>query len=700
MNSKYLMSGTNKVKGQPHFNLVGRDTELDNMMKILLRKSASSVIMVGQGGVGCSSISLGVQKAKGLTTTSFDITHKRMWWLDVDGLFSNPEDTPEEFAKIMKVLALTPDKDTILVVEDTRDFLEACTSTGNSSFINQIVREIERGSFQVIFEVKDHNLEFVLGSHGQMKQLFTILEIKEPNKEDLQQIVAAGSGALVSHHGIKISEEAQTQAVHLTTMYPGKEASLARAQPEASLTLLDRALSTYRKAAHRTPPAHILELMALVDETNNPEDRKRLEQEWAAWEVTKEEIDKACKLQTTGEQQIYQMQSKLDELIEEKDTKNPLGSNCPKQDKLREKISMVQKMVKGAVKQYETATKAINERLLLTEQHVSTEFATLSGIPTDKLNEDASAKLMQLESKLKSAVYGQDHVIDQLTDALLVSKVPGLKAKGKPDAAFMFCGSSGVGKTELVKQLALQLKDDEGAMVRFDMSEYKEKFMVTSLIGAPPGFQGYGEGGVLTNAVRKNPHSIILFDEIEKAHKDVFDLFLQVLDDGRLTDSMGRVVSFEHTTLVFTTNTGASNFLDPDMSYDDQMDNTMEALSEEYRAEFLNRFNGRENIVGFKALAPEIIQKIARGQLTKMNRDMQQANVRFSAFMKDEDIERLVEDTYDPAHGARAIGGIFNKRVYPMFAKVIAKTDFTSGVELKVQVTYTDGQFDINVEEV
>lgn len=699
MSKDNLISGEDRLKEQPHFNLVGRDEELDNLMKILLRKSASSVIMVGQGGVGCSAIALGLQQSKGLATTSFDITHKRMWWLDVDGLFSNPEKTAESFEKIMKVIAATPDNDTVLVVEDTRDFIEACNTSGNSNFINQIMSQVERGRFQVIFEVKDHNLEFVLGSHGHMKQLFTILEIKEPTKENLGAIVAAGTKSLYEHHGIAVSEGAQTQAIHLTTMYPGKEASLARAQPEASLTLLDRALSTYRKAAHRTPPAHILELMAKVDESNDPEDKRQLEEAWREWEITKTSIDKACKMQAIAEQQLAQLESRLAKLAE----KNAGGvmTTCPEQDDIHTKIDMVKGTIKNAVSKYDEATKAINERLLLTELHINTEFANLSGIPTDKLNEDAADKLLQLEDKLKSAVYGQDHVVSQLTDALLVSQVPGLKAKGKPDAAFMFCGSSGVGKTELVKQLALQLKDDEGAMVRFDMSEYKEKFMVTSLIGAPPGFQGYGEGGVLTNAVRKNPNAIILFDEIEKAHKDVFDLFLQVLDDGRLTDSMGRVVSFEHTILVFTTNTGASNFLDPDMSYDEQMDNTMESLGEEYRAEFLNRFNGRENIVGFKVLPVEVIQKIAKGQLYKMNKEMAENGLKFRAYMAEADVERLVDETYDPAHGARAIGGIFNKRVYPMFAKVIATTDFSKAPNgLEVDVTYNDSKFDINVKEV
>jgi ATP-dependent Clp protease ATP-binding subunit ClpB len=699
MNKDYLMSGECKIQENPHFNLVGRDTELDSVMKILLRKSASSVIMVGQGGVGCSAIALGLQQAKGLTTTSFDINHKRIWWLDVDMLFSEPDQTAESFEKIMKVLSATPDSDTVLIVEDTRDFLEACNSTGNSNFINQMMRQVERGSFQVIFEVKDQNLDVVLGMHGHMKQLFTILEIKEPSKENLIAIVAVGTKALYKHHGIGITTEAQTQAVHLTTMYPGKEASLARAQPEASLTLLDRALSTYRKAAHRTPPAHLLELMARVDLSNDPEDRSQLEIMWAEWEVTKAEIDGACKLLSTGELQLSGLQEKL-AVLEAKNA-GGLMTTCPEQDELRRKVEMVQGVIKGAAAKYSKATKAINKNLELTDAHINTEFANLSGIPTDKLNENAADKLLQLEDKLKSAVYGQDHVISQLVDSLMVAQVPGLKAKGKPDAAFMFCGSSGVGKTELVKQLALQLKDDEGAMVRFDMSEYKEKFMVTSLIGAPPGFAGYGEGGVLTNAVRKNPNAIILFDEIEKAHKDVFDLFLQVLDDGRLTDSMGRVVSFEHTTIVFTTNTGASNFLDPDMPYGTQMDLTMESLGEEYRAEFLNRFNGRQNIVGFKVLPVEVIQKIAKGQLVKMNKDMAENGLKFKAHMADEDVVRLVDQTYDPAHGARAIGGIFNKRVYPLFAKVIATTDFTKLTNgLEVDVTYSNNEFDINVKVV
>lgn len=699
MGTEFLVTGEKMLNRRPDFKLVGREAELDILMKVLMRKSAHSVILVGQGGVGCSALTYGLQQAKSEPATPFDIVHKRVWFLDTDGLFSDPEKTSESFTKMISILADTTDNDTVLVVEDTRDFIDAVTNSGNTSFINTIMREVERGSFQIIFEVKDTDLDFLLNCHSNMREMFTIMEVREPNPEALDLIVSAATKSLEKHHGIKVSPEAREQAIHLTTTYPGKESSLSRAQPEASLTLLDRALATYRKEAHAKPPA-LRKAEETFQQHPSPVTEAALQKALDNWRSTTAEMSKACEKQAMGERMLAELEGRLSEVRSSRNNQSKEGQTMtltsPEEQTIAIEISNAKKIISENTKVYEETSKRINEGLMLEELDVFREFSVLSGIPFDKLNEDEADKLLNLDSVLKKSLFGQDHVIDQVVNALLTARTPGLKERNKPDAAFMFCGSSGVGKTELAKQLAKQLKDDEHALLRFDMSEYKEKFAVTSLIGAPPGFQGYDQGGVLTNAVRKNPNSIILFDEIEKADPSIFDIFLQVLDDGRLTDTQGRVVSFEHTILLFTTNTGAANFLDDSLSYDQQMEGTLEDLSEAYRAEFLNRFNGRENIVGFKVLPIEVIELIARGQLKKVNKGFAENGVDLKVAMSDNDIRRLVEYQYKPERGARGIDGIFRTNVYPQFARLI-KTNGANGQT--ANICFEDGQFTVEMSQ-
>ncbi len=662
-----LKSGTDVLKDKPDFKLVGRDTELAAMINILSRKFSHNLLLVGQSGVGCSALSCGLQQAKLDPSTPFDILHKRIWWLDVDGLFSDADAVQESFDKMMNVISSNADKDTILVVEDARNFVDSVNNTGNTSFINRLMKDVEAGRFQVIFEVLDTDIDLMLNIHSSMKEQFTVLEVNPPAEHKLKEIVTAACTNLLSHHGISIEEGAIDQAIELTTMYPGKERSLACSQPKSALTLLDRSLATYKNANHANP------------EGISPEE----------WNDKRKVMTAACKAQAVGEEYLCKLEAEMAELIKNKDPDADFLMSSKEEQTLASQISETRKIVSKSAEQFETLTKEINSKLSLSADDVFTKFSDLSGIPFDKLNEDESEKLLSLPVELKKKLFGQDHVIDQLSDALLTARTPGLKERGKPDAAFMFCGSSGVGKTELAKQLAKVLKDDEGAMLRFDMSEYSEKNNVTSLIGAPPGYAGFENGGVLTNAVRKNPNAIILFDEIEKAHPSIFDIFLQVLDDGRLTDTQGRTVSFEHTILIFTTNTGAEHLLDEKLEFESQVEKTIEALSEEYRAEFLNRFGGRENIVCFKILPLYVIELIARGQLNKVNRNLKAAGNTLEITMSDKNINNLCTYQYKPERGARGIDGVFRTNVYPQLARIIKEGRMVKSVNVK----FINGEF-------
>jgi ATP-dependent Clp protease ATP-binding subunit ClpB len=689
MKTEILKSGADVLSNRPDFNLIAREKELSDMINILGRRFSHNVLLVGNSGAGCSALCLGLQQAKSNPNTPFDILQKRIWWLDTDGLFSDPDKTQEHFDSMMRTISATTDKDTVLVIEGARNFIDAMTSSGHGSFINQIMRNIEQNRFQVILEVRDTELEIVLNSHSSISEQFTILEVAPPSSDDLLKIVSGACAKLYKHHGITIEESAIEQAIELTTTYPGKERSLMRAQPGASLTLLDRALATYKNASHSNP-AELAKVKALLE--SDPGNSDLLAQAntlSSEWDAKRAQMSASCESQASGEQHLVRLEAELAQLQSEKDPNVSFMMSSREEQELVMQISEAKKIIKQSGDVFEAGTREVNSALSLTADDVFNEFSRLSGIPFDKLNEDESDKLLNLPIELKKKIFGQDHVIDQLSDALLTARTPGLKERGKPDAAFMFCGSSGTGKTALAKALAAILKDDEGAMLRFDMSEYSEKNNVTSLIGAPPGYAGFENGGVLTNAVRKNPNSIILFDEIEKAHPSIFDIFLQVLDDGRLTDTQGRTVSFEHTILIFTTNTGAEHMLNPTLTFKEQVEGTLEALSSEYRAEFLNRFGGRENIVAFKVLPKEVIQFITRCQLDKVNADLADAGVTLELTMDDEDIARLCDHLYKPERGARGIDGVFRTNVYPRLARIIKTGEVCS----KVNVTFVDNDF-------
>lgn len=688
-----LKSGSVVLEGMPGFNLVGRDTELFAMINILGRRFAHNVLLTGQGGSGCSALCYGLQQAKSRPDTPFDVLHKRIWWLDTDGLFSDRDKTESLFDEMMSRVAGTADNDTILIIDDARNFIEAATSSGHGSFINQMMRQMELNRLQVIMEVRDDELDMVLNIHSCMREQFTIMELAPPTRDKLHMIVTASGAKLSKHHGINIDPDAIEQAIYLTTTYPGKERSLMRAQPEASLTLLDRALATYKNTSHANPPSLKKAQDLLKNDPENVVLKAQVVELSAAWELRRQEAAASCEAQANGEQLLIKLEDELAAFQKEKESKADSHSGFPmmgrEEQELYAQINELKKEIKRSGQAFKTFCEEVNASLLLTGHHVFAEFSRLSGIPFDKLNEDEGEKLLNLSATLKKTIFGQDHVIDQLADALLTSSIPGLKARGKPDAAFMFCGSSGTGKTALVKALTLALKDDEQALLRFDMSEYKEQNNVTSLIGAPPGYAGFENGGVLTNAVRKKPHSFILFDEIEKAHVSIYDIFLQVLDEGRLTDTQGRTVSFENTTLIFTTNTGSEHMLNAELSFEEQCAKTLESLSSKYRAEFLNRFQGRQNIVMFKVLPKTVIHTIARGQIDKVNADLRTAGADLKLSMHDDDLIRMCDYQYSPENGARGIDGLFRTNVYPKLARIIKTGEACD----HVKVTFEKDEF-------
>ena len=723
----FLIRGSDYLARFPGFKLIAREEEVKKLNRILMRDKASSVLLVGPGGVGCTALCLELEACKSDPETPFDILSKRIFWLDTDGLFSSgdPSAMNENFQNVLRRLSRYPDS--LLIIEDMKDFIEASRNHGCTHFINALMRSLEQGKFQAIFESRDEHLEVVLKCHSNITEFFTMLDLQEPGREALQKIVSEAVRRLQDHHRIPVSAEAVETAIELTWKYRVREMSLSRAQPERTLNLLDRALTSYRQDAHAHPPrlAAKQKELALITRALNGEKVAALEgkkpdelgkaQEMIKaqievmnkeWQERQERLRRIYKNQTDGEEALKDLEDRLEEQrkkdqdarenVEEnlKDKEKETGKagfqsfnmktaaagyESEKVNAIKAEMDQLQKAIEKNKKEFDELTREINEGLELTADHVLHEFSQLSGIPANKLNQDERAKLINLDQALSSRVYGQDHAVKKLADAVRVARV-GLKDPNKPQAAFMFLGPSGVGKTEMAKALTAALHDDERALLRFDMSEYMEKHAVAKLIGAPPGYEGYEAGGILTNAMRRNPYVVILFDEIEKAHPDIFNVFLQVLDDGRLTDNRGLTVSFSEAIILMTTNICQKNFLDPAMGFDEAVQETTRELDETYRPEFLNRFNGRQNIVCFNSLDLAIIEKIATREIAKLNTQIRAQGRDLTVEIAPDSLRALCKDQYNPANGARGIPGYFASQIHPAVANTMLEAESAHGV--------------------
>lgn len=727
----YLIRGLDYLELTPDFVLVGREDTRRKLTGILMRKSANSVLLVGPGGVGCSAICRGLQKSKENPDSPFDIVSKRFFWLDSDGLFSSgdPNRINNSFEKTIKRLSRTPN--TVLILDDMRDFIDAARNNGCTNLINWLMRAVRQGKFQVIMETRDEDLETVLKCHSDMKERYTVLDIREPEPDVLRVIVkAAAEEQLRPHHKIRISEEAIDTAIEVTSKYRVHDLGLSRAQPERSITMLDRALTSYRLEAHAADP----KMMALGERQRMLEQRLseagvptetdaestaelesvladisvEMQQIETVWNKRQDEIKKLYQEMREGEEAIRGLEDELEvQLLEEErrnlevsEAKDDAESENP--DKKASFVSFANRAAAGGYdsevvsdikrrtadfqrevdrnrQSFEDLTTLINDQLELKKEHILSEFSSISGIPVSKLTEDERAKLLHLDENLTRRVFGQEEVVTKLANQVRVAKA-GLQSPNKPQAVFMFLGPSGVGKTELAKALTAELYD-ERALLRFDMSEYMEKHAVAKLIGAPPGYEGYEAGGILTNEMRRNPRRIILFDEIEKAHDDIFNVFLQILDDARLTDNRGLTVSFRDSVILMTTNIGTEHFLSVE-DFDEAKGRALEDLDERYRPEFLARFNGKRNIVCFRPLELAIIEKIAARDLARLNRMVKESLPDIDIKMTAEDLAAMCRDHYRPVTGARGITGYIEGVIKPEIAGTVLFNPESAGTIL------------------
>lgn len=725
--SEVLQRGGDVLKGAGDFTLVGRDQELAELSTVLMKMKKRNLIVTGRGGVGISSIVLGIQHSKKDHRTPVEIVGKRLFWLNTDKLFESGahQVINDLFERVRQTLAKT--KDTILVLEDAVDFIKAAQNSGCMNLINGLMGDLKSGKYQAIFEAKDDSLGDVLKCDGDIQEFCTLYEVKEPTAENLRLILIESVKQLEQHHGIRIAKSAIETAAVLTEKYRLPE---LRAQPDAAVSLLDRALTDYCRQAHAFPQ-HIQqlkekasaieaaigggviredlavlskpELKSLYDET-----LRKVAEADEAWMARQREIRNLYKDMSDGDEEIRKLEDEI-ELIREiqiekaaKVEQGEASSGYQPADRrefgtfasmmanvnmdtteisaIKTKIEKLETLVASARNGYQEKIAGIYAGLSIEESHVLRSFSVISGIPVDRLNEDERVKLRNLDQILSQRVIGQEEPTNEIAKAVKRARV-GLKMPNKPSGTFMFLGPSGVGKTELAKALAEALGVP---LLRFDMSEYMEKHAVAKLIGAPPGYEGYEHGGILTNQARRNPYSVVLFDEIEKAHPDVFNLMLQLLDDARLTDSRGLTASFKDAIIIMTTNIGTSNFLDEGIEFDEAKERALAELREQYRPEFLGRFGG--NIYCFQRLGLPVLEAIATKDLARINALV--VGQGFEISMARSDLLKMIEDRYVVREGARSILGYIDRNITSGIADVVLGDTPVRGI---VEVRYSAG---------
>ncbi|HYD19208.1 MAG TPA: AAA family ATPase [Patescibacteria group bacterium] len=701
--SDYLIRGSDYLAKHPEFKLVGRDQEMKEISNVLMRKDANNLILTGMPGVGVSALVMGLQASKEDPSTPFDIVGKRFYWLDTDALFALGDSTKisEAFQKTLATLKRDPD--TVLVVQDARGFIDGTRNNGNTNIINSLMRELRSPDLQAIFETRDSDLAEVLKAHADFRDEFTMKEIKEPERAVLMDIVKSGAESLQKYHGVSIADEALKSAIDLTNKYVIRE--LEAGQPKRTFMLLEGALTALRHKAHSSPMeldalnVHLAAVDAALAGKPAPElagksadELNTLKHEAvseiadieASWEARQSKLRKLYKDQRKGEEEIRAIDRKIEEerlkQIEagkqlesnEKTGVDSQGETATRglqfkltksgfkgtaENELNEQRAAWVRLVEDNKKQFKALSDEINATIELKPEHVLAEFSRLSGVPVARLGQDETTKLLNLEATLGKRVFGQKEPVKAVAEAVQRGRI-GLKKSNKPIGSFLFLGPSGVGKTELAKALAEALFGDEGSLKTYNMSEYQEKHSVSTLIGAPPGYEGYADGGLLTNNMRRQPYVVNVFDEIEKGHKDVYDLFLQILDEGKLADRRGMVASFANSINIMTSNIGAEHFLDEKIDFDEAKKRALAVLwnpdkengGSGYRPEFLNRFTG---IFCFNRLGePELIM-IADKNLKEINGWLAEKGINVT--MDAADMKEMVKNEYIPRGGARSV---------------------------------------------
>ncbi len=644
--------------------VIGRDEEIRSITRVLSRKTKNNPVLIGEPGVGKTAIveGLALRIIKGDVPSS--LKDKTIWELDMASLIAGAKYRGEFEERLKKVLneIKKSEGDIIMFIDEIHMIVGTGRTDGAMDTSNILKPMLARGEIHVIGATTLNEYRQYIEKDGALERRFQKIKVEEPNVEDTITILRGLKERFEIHHGVTIQDKALIAAATLSNRY-----ITDRYLPDKAIDLVDEACATIRVQMDSVP----FELDNLTHRI------MRLEIERQAIKKEKDEISK--KRREDIDKNLVTMKQKEQKLTEAWNKEKNLNENIKKKkkeieeakfklDQAENKYDLEQAAIlrHGTIPKLEKELEELNNteknKILsdtVTDNDIAKIIAKWTNIPVTKLISSEKEKLLSLEDNMKKRVMGQDEALELVSDAVIKSR-SGIKDPNRPIASFLFLGPTGVGKTEVARTLAYELFDDERHMIRIDMSEYMEKFSVSRLIGSPPGYVGYEEGGQLTEAVRRNPYSIVLFDEVEKAHPEVLNLLLQILDDGRVTDSNGRTVDFKNTIIIMTSNLGSEHILDGNT------DLVMQEVREHFRPEFINRI---DEIIVFNPLSKEAIAKI----LDKIIHDIEKrlADVNLTINLTDKAKEELINTGYDINYGARPLKRLVSRTLETMLAKMI-----------------------------
>ena len=649
--------------------VIGRDTEIRHVIRILSRKTKNNPVLIGEPGVGKTAIVEGLAQRIVSGDVPEGLKDRTVFSLDMTALMAGAMYRGQFEERLKAVLKAVKEAEgkIILFIDEIHTIVGAGKTEGSSDAGNMLKPMLARGELHCVGATTLDEYRKYMEKDAALERRFQPVQVDPPTEEASISILRGLKERFEKYHNVHIQDAALVSSVVLSSRYIQD-----RFLPDKAIDLLDEACASIRTEMDSCPAEldeisrHVrrleIEEIALKKEKDDASKKRlaELQNELSGLKVKADAMTAQWKREKAALEEVRKIRASMDSAKVKYTQALSQGDN---ENAARLKYGVIPDLEKK-LKEHEDAMRAAGGNALLKEEVTADEIAEVvsrwSGIPVRKLLEGEREKLLKLPDVLHERVIGQDDAVDAVADAVLRSRA-GVKNRQRPVGAFLFLGPTGVGKTELAKALASELFDDEAAFVRIDMSEYMEKFAVSRLVGAPPGYVGYDEGGQLTESVRRKPYSVVLLDEIEKAHPDVFNLLLQVLDDGRLTDSHGRTVSFKNTVVIMTSNA------------------PREALKGLFRPEFLNRL---DEILEFKELSAEQIRKIVSLQLKDFAKRLAEQELLFE--IDEKGLDQLAKDGYDPAYGARPVKRAIQREVETPVARAIIAGGYPPGSTVKV----------------
>ncbi|MRG59124.1 AAA domain-containing protein [Agromyces sp. CFH 90414] len=662
--------------------VVGRDAEIRRVSQVLTRRTKNNPVLIGEPGVGKTAVVEGLAQRIVAGDVAESLKGKRLISLDISALVAGAmyRGQFEERLKAVLKEINEAEGEIITFVDELHLLMGAGGGEGSVAASNMLKPMLARGELHLIGATTLDEYREYIEKDAALERRFQQVYVGEPSVEDTIAILRGLKGRYEAHHGVTITDAALVAAASLSNRY-----ITARQLPDKAIDLIDEAMSRLKMEIDSSPVE--------IDQLKREVDRMRLEELALKREKDDASKERLAKLREAlvgkerelagleerwarerqGLNRVGDLKKRLDEAITQRDLALRAGDYAKASKLEYETIAQLQRDIVAA-EQAEAAPaepRMVNEQV--TDEDIAAVISAWTGIPVGRLMQGETEKLLHLEAELGRRLIGQKRAVAAVADAVRRSRA-GLSDPNRPTGSFLFLGPTGVGKTELAKALAEFLFDDERAMVRIDMSEYGEKFSVSRLVGAPPGYVGYDQGGQLTEAVRRRPYSVVLFDEVEKAHPEVFDVLLQVLDDGRLTDGQGRTVDFRNVIMILTSNLGSQYLIDPTLSWDEKEQAVMQAVRQSFKPEFVNRL---DDLVVFSALSEHELAEIVNLYVDRLSARLHERRLELG--VTPDARAWLAERGYDPLYGARPLRRLMQKEIDDRLARALLAGEIRDG---------------------